>query len=161
MVKSKLIGNRDRFGVEYSIVSTNNYVMGHMKLWIDGRGVGAFEDVNILSVALNQLDIDDFKCIDGCNFNKYSPSDIYDLISSGVVDDAYRYVLGPGEAFDDFLLYWYSCGNKLNFLWKIKENPFFKYPDCSREVQFASVCCGEFVAVISEFRKVLAREIGN
>ena len=153
---SELVGNKDKFGVEYSVVSSNRYVMGYMRLWIEGKSVGAFQDVNILSTVLRQLEIGDFESINGCCFDKYCPGDLYDLFLS---NDFYRYVLILGNAFDDFYMYWYACGNKLNFLWKIVDNPYFEYSD-SREVQFASVGCDEFMGVVSEFRKALDFEAG-
>lgn len=155
---SELVGDRNRFGVEYFFVPSDRYVMGHMRLWIDGKHVGAFEDVNILSAALCQLEIGDFESINGCCFDKYSPDDLYGLLSSSSTVEFYSYVLALGNAFDDFSLYWYACENNLNFLWKIVTGPYFEYSGYSREVQFASISCDEFVAVVSEFRKVLAIE---
>jgi hypothetical protein len=47
-VVSNLIGQKTSFGFEYDIQSRNSHVMGNMRLWIEGKYIGAYDDVNIM-----------------------------------------------------------------------------------------------------------------
>lgn len=156
MTMRTLIGDKGGFGIEYEIQSSDSHVMGNMRLWLGGKYVGAFDDVNILSVALFQLEGVDSKRIDGCEFVDEAAGKVYEIIESGDIPDNRRYLLMPGEAFDDFSIYWYACNGNLYFVWKLIDNPFFEYPDYPRGIQSAQVSIDEFLRIVAEFRKTIS-----
>jgi len=51
-----VIGDKNRFAIEYEIQSRKVCVMGTMRLWIEGIFIGAIQDVNILSAILCRLE---------------------------------------------------------------------------------------------------------
>lgn len=150
-----MIGCKKCFGIEHERQLDGSPIFGKMRLWLEGRYIGAFDDVNILSVAWHQLDGLNVDDIDGCRFGNMPPEDIYGELESGAVDDFRRYILMPGEAFDEFLVYWYACNKKLHFVWKLVDRPFFSYPGYPSDVQFAQVPIAEFQRAVDEFGMVI------
>lgn len=151
-----LIGEKNSFGFEYNIQSRNSHVMGNTRLWIDGKYIGAFDDVNILSAILYQFEGLELKNTDGCKFTNKTVYEIYESINSETVPDSYRYHFSPGPAFDDFLIVTYVCNGKIFFIWKLVDNPFFEYPDYPEDIQSAWVSVDEFRKVVAEFKSIIS-----
>jgi len=148
-----LIGDKSSFGIEYEIVPSNPR-LGYMRLWLEGKYIGEIEDIHVLSASLYQLEIDPTS-IEGCQFINESPEKIYELMCLTSTTDTYKYVCSPGEAFDDFRIYWYTCNGKLYFVWGLVDEPFFEYPGYPRGVQSAMVPVDEFQRIVAEVTKII------
>ena len=151
------VGDRHHFAIEYEITQRNKDVMGRMRVWIEGKTFGAFEDVNILSTLHHQFEGWEARDNDGEDFAGTPTDEVFRLITSGAVPDARKYLFSPGEAFDDFLIFSYTCGGKLCFVWKLEDAPFFDYPGYPTGVQSAQVSIDDFRTVVAKFGEAIAR----
>lgn len=152
----KLIGDRESFGFEYEIESKKTHVMGYIRMWVDGKFIGAIEDVNVLPAILYQFEGLERENTDGCRFLDMEPGEIYEMIFSGTISDGRRYCFSPGEAFDDFDVIAYVCNGNIFFVWKLVDRPFFSYPGYPDGVQSAQVSVDEFRQVVMELKKVVS-----
>ena len=152
-----LIGDKNSFGLEYEIQSVyynesgGPYIMGHARLWFEGKYIGAFEDVDMLGVLLCQLKWRDN--LEECQFSNMVADEIYELMVSEDVPDVCP--LAPGPPFDDFVTFWYICNGKFHFIWKLVDEPFFQYPDYPKDVQTAEVSVEEYRRVVAEFGEII------
>lgn len=153
-----LIGSKESFGIEYEIQPGEHDVFGNMRLWIEGKYIGTFEDENILSVALGHFDLTSLDKFDGCQFSNKKPGEIYELIESYAVPGSGYCHFMPGEAFDDFIIYRYACNGNLHFVWRLCDRPFFKHPGYPKGIQSAVVSIDEFRTVVAEYKKIIASE---
>jgi hypothetical protein len=103
-----LIGDKNNFGVEYQIHPSRSHVMGNMRLWLGGKFVGAFEDVDMLGIALYQLEggVE----LKECHLPNMVADQIYALMISEDIPNVRHFM--PGPAFDDFIIFWYLCNKK-------------------------------------------------
>jgi hypothetical protein len=94
------------------------------------------------------------KMANGCQFAGEEAGKVYDLMES-LSDSDRRYIFLPGEGFDDFLVFCYSCNNRLYFVWKLYHKPFFAYPDYPEGVQSADISIDECRRVVAEFARII------
>lgn len=153
---SNLIGKKSSFGFEYNIRSRHHHIMGNMRLWIEGKYIGAFDDLNILSAIFLQFEGLELKNIDGYKFLGKKDEEIYyELVDDHSLDN-WRYNFSPGESFDDFIILTYICDDRITFIWKLVDNPYFEYSDYPKDIQSAQVSVDEFQKVVMEFKKILS-----
>jgi hypothetical protein len=158
MSNAALIGDKNSFGIEYAIQSRNSHVMGNMRLWFEGGYIGAFDDVNILSSILFELEGLDPKIIDGGAFIGRTVDEIYEYVKSGDNPNCDKYYFTPGEAFDDFSIVAYACEGNFNFIWKVHDDSYFEYSHYPEGIQSAQVSVSDFREVVMKFKKVLSEE---
>lgn len=155
MVTSYIIGNSDRFAIEFKVDPerpTNN-LFGWLKLWFGGNYVGAYENICMPSITLHALEEFTKINLETSNFEKLSIDAIYCSIKSGELDE---YWFAPGgDSFDDFSIVVYSHNGFYKFIWKIIENPFFEYNNYPDGFLSAEVNIEEFKRVIKDFKKLL------
>jgi hypothetical protein len=156
---ANLIGSKDSFGIEYEIHPEESpgspYIMGNTKLWLQGKYIGSFDDVHMLPITVGSLEGLDSEMANGCQFVGEEASRIYDLIESLPDSERYHYCLPLGEGFDDFLVYCYACNDRLYFVWKLYDKPFFEHPDYPEGVQSADVSADEFRRVVAEYARII------
>jgi len=124
-------------------------------LWIEGKYIGAFDDVNILSSILFELEGLDPEIVDGEVFAGLACRDIYEIIKTQDNCSGDKYYFTPGEAFDDFSIVVYAQGGNFNFIWKLHSNPYFEYLEYSKDIQSAQVSVIEFRRAVLSFGKIL------
>ena len=150
-----VVGDKNSFGIEYAVQSKSKYTMGNMRLWLEGRYIGAFDDVNILTSTLMILEILSPEFVDSDEFVGMDSEQIYEHIKADGNYDGDRFYFTPGEAFDDFSIVVYSQGGYFNFIWKLHDDPYFQYPDYPKGIQSAQVSVDEFCKVVTEFKKII------
>ncbi|MCP4088214.1 MAG: hypothetical protein GY746_00250 [Gammaproteobacteria bacterium] len=154
----KLIGDKNNFGFEYEISPSVSHVMGNMRLWIEGRYIGSFDDTNILPTIIHQFEgLEEFN-LDGCKFQNMGVHEIYDLIISDSIPDSYNYLFSPGEAFDDFIIIAFVCNGEIVFIWSLVENPFFEYSDYPKGIQSARVPVDVFKKNVRLFVEIISNQ---
>lgn len=151
-----LVGDKNGFGIEYKIQSRNSHVMGNMRLWLEGKYIGAFEDVNILTTVLIKLEAFGPEFVDSDDFIGMSPMQVYEHVKAEGNCDSDRFYFTPGEAFDDFSIVVYSKDGYFNFIWKLHDDPYFQYPDYPKGIQSARISVEEFHKVVMEFKKIIS-----
>lgn len=155
MVKNYFIGNKENFAIEFSIQMErySRHLFGGIRIWLEGKYFGAYEDINILSVTLHQLEILlTTRKIHSDNFSCMSEKDICDFIKYENNLDGGRHFISLGEAFDDFPTVVYSTKGRLNFIWKLRKNPVFQYVDYPKGILSAGVRENEFGKIIAKFK---------
>jgi hypothetical protein len=150
-----LIGDKNSFGIEYSIQSRNSHVMGNMRLWFEGRYIGAFDDVNILSSILFELEGLDPQIVDGGAFIGRAADEIYKYVKSGDNPNCDKYYFTPGEAFDDFSIVVYAYEGNFYFIWKLHDDSYFEYSHYPEGIQSAQISVSDFRDVVMQFKTVL------
>lgn len=155
MVVKRLIGCVDSFAIEYAIESNSPKKMGKIRIWLKGNYLGAYDDVNILSVTLHQLEKLSPECLEEIVAKGKSEEEIYSYIKSGTCADNGKFMLSLGESFDDFSIVVYLSGEKIKFLWELHEDPFYTYPNYPRGLLSADIPVETLREVISEFRREL------
>ncbi|MET4163662.1 hypothetical protein ABIE61_003527 [Marinobacterium sp. MBR-111] len=153
-----LIGDKGIFAIEFEIRDKGTKPMGIIRIWLDGHYIGTFDDVNILTTTLHQLDRVSYESVCSETLDKLDPKDVYQLIKSDTLDGAGRHFLSLGESFDDFSVVLYGCDKNLVFVWELNENHFFDYPGYPEEVQYACVPVNYFANKVELFKKKL---VGN
>lgn len=154
-----LVGDKNDFGIEYAVQSNDKYVMGNIRLWFKGVYVGSYSDVNILTSILFVLEGVNPDLIDGKSFEGMSPEQIYGVIKSDDNYDGDKYYFTPGEAFDDFSVVVYAVDDKLNFIWRLHDEPYFSHPDYPLGIQSAQISLDEYRQVIMDFKKKITRNV--
>jgi len=153
-----LIGDKNSFGIEYEIQSieyyigtSKPYVLGHVRLWLEGKYIGAYEDIDILGVASWALE--GGESMKECQFLNMTAENIYELMITEGIPGVCHCDLGPPT--DDFVTLFYVYNGKVHFVWKIVDEPCFQYPDYPKDVQSAAVSVEEYRRVVSEFVRIV------
>jgi hypothetical protein len=157
MVIDYLIGNKDSFAIEFSVDlerHTHN-LCGWHRLWLGGKYVGAYEDICIFGVTLNELEHFVKLNINTKSFDGLSKRDIYRFIKFEDIPGLGKYWFTPGgDSFDDFSMVVYSDDETYKFIWKLRRKPFFDYKNYPKKgLQSAEVPIKDFKQVIENFRK--------
>lgn len=92
---TRMAGDKDVFGVEFDLISRDRYAMGRMRVWIEGRYIGAFDDVDMLNSLQFQFKGRELEIPDGCEFLGKPAEDIFGLINEKAPEDVGRYVFSP------------------------------------------------------------------
>ncbi|WP_020560167.1 Imm42 family immunity protein [Thiofilum flexile] len=175
MLERELIGQKDVFAIEFEITSTANYIMGKIQIWIGGLYIGSFEDINILSVTLYQLN--NIKTLTASqSLLKNRLTKIYYRVHLGKssYDFSLNHTKPPiptpygsrsnakelhkvslGESFDDFSIEYYYDSSSIHFIWSLHENPYFEYPGYPNEEMSFSVTGDFFHRTVDEFENKL------
>src|SRR5689334_1605285 len=130
----RIKGNKESFAIEWEVTIEIPYLMGHVCLWIDGIPVGAFEDESLLLcvkalikeyvISLSQRERENFE------FTQMSKEDVFVQIYDENLDNDYeKYWFHLGEPFDDFYLLAFTAGDEIHFVWKLRDEPFYNYPN--------------------------------
>ena len=152
-----LIGDKNSFGIEYEIQSVDYYesgkpyVMGHMRLWLEGKYIGAIEDVDMIDAAWWVLEGGGRR--KECQFSNMVAGEIYELKITDGLSGVYS--CQPGPSFDDFVILQYVCNGKIYFIWKLEDKPFSQYQDYPRDVQSAVVSVEEYRRVVAELGEII------
>jgi len=152
---STLIGNKNNFAIEYSIVQLLPHLMGNIRLWIGGYYVGYYDSPIILGTAASELDtirqsygemtIENIKNIDPKDIEKSIYSDESDEINQNMRS------LMLADSTDDFLLYLYEDGDQLVFFWKLLEDHDLDYPNYDYELHTFPVSKYVYDKIVKEF----------
>ena len=156
-----LIGKKENFAIEFNIQSEryNRHLFGGIRLWLNGKYLGAYQDINILSVTWYQLELlTKDTNIENNDFAKKSDKEVFDFIKSGDNLEGGRYFLCLGEGFDDFSVVVYRFNDMIKFIWKLYDDrPFssFQYEDYPHSIQSAEIEINEFHKIVTEFKTKL------
>lgn len=148
-----VIGDKRCFAIEYEIQPSVSHVMGSMRLWLQGNFIGAIEDVNILSAVLCQLKSLNSEWRENNVLIDKAADYIYDLVYTQDIQDNINYCFTPGEAFDDFSIVVFSYKGYFYFVWRLNNNPYFKYPNYPTDTQSARVSINNYHKIVMDFEK--------
>lgn len=161
MVKNFLLGNKDIFAIEYEF-QDGSTGSGKIRLWLNSCYIGAYEDINILSVTLAQLEnLALSESIENEGFVESSIEETYFYIKEGNDEGAGKYFLSLGEAFDDFSIVVYSFKGSFNFIWKLWDDPFFEYEGYPKGLLSASIPIDFFKQIVALFKSSIEDELSN
>lgn len=157
---TNLIGAKNSFGIEYKFNSVGHYsksgdtfLLGNIRLWVDGKYFGTLEDEEIISVYWGYFQHSNFPRIEMSHLVDLSVDQVFKSIMSDSTGDYSGYIFSPGPAFDDFIIAAYSSKEKLVFIWSLYDNHYYQYPDYPKEIQYAEVNKEKFYEAVLEFGK--------
>jgi len=156
MVETHLIGDKSIFGIEVSIACEVPDFLGFLRIWINGTYLGYFEEECYLKVIAGVL-TDVSKSYERLNFSHFqglSYSAIYDAVKEDS-DECECYHLILGDTFDDFSMTVFVTDSQYVFVWKLNDDPFFKYEKYPTEVLHGRVQKESFEQVVKSFSKLL------
>lgn len=153
---STIVGHKSEFAIEYRLNKISPYIMGNVCIWLDGKCIGYLLEEVVLSIfqtAINQLE-NKLNQLENPKFNNISFLEIFEMISSGKIENG-KHFLSLGESFDDFIIYVYRIDDKLNFIWKLCDEPFYSYPNYNKEINYKSISIEGFLECVEKFNKKL------
>ena len=154
MVISQYIGDKRTFAIEVRVTRSIASPWGNLRIWLDSKYIGAYEDECPMLVTLATLKrIPDLKASGeafGC-----SPDVVFNDLHSDRIEGGDRYRLGLGESFDDFSVIGFCDDRNATFVWAIREDPFFTYPDYPVGVHSATVPLDFFKNAVSGFEEFI------
>lgn len=147
----RIKGNIESFAIESEITKSTPYLMGHLCLWIGGIQVGAYEDEVMLLCVKASLDqiVKGMDQQQNLDFVKMKTEDLFALIYSGDIDNG-QYLLHVAESFDDFSFFTFAANDEIHFVWKLRDDPFFSYPNYPKGVIHKTVKISEFTSVVQD-----------
>ena len=154
---SNLIGEKDKFAIEYDLTKSEPYIMGNMCVWVNNDYIGYFNEEIIISTAqyaLNHL-LQRLTQLENPLFNNQSQKEIYEILSSDEIDNG-QYILTMGESFDDFIVYVIRKGNDMLFMWQLCDMPFYNYTNYDKNLKYKSISIDYFIKCIREFNRQLS-----
>ncbi len=152
-----IIGDQQRFAIEYEIQPSVSHVMGTVRLWLEGQYLGAIQDKNILSAISCQLGSLSPEFHENAAFLNKSASDVFDLVYSEEHLEAGVHCFTPGEAFDDFSIVAFFHDGAFYFIWKLDDDPHFAYPGYPKGFQTARVSIDEYRRVVGLFKEAIEK----
>lgn len=151
-----IIGNKSTFAIEADIERREPAPFGGVRVWLEDRYIGAYEDAVPILTFLSRLKrVFDLYANPDSEFLQ-SREMFFDGVMNGTMRDGDRYRLGLGESFDDFFLIGFRVCDVVQIIWSLHEEPFFAYPDYPRGIQSASVSADAFKQVVDRFEYAIA-----
>lgn len=150
------IGDKSTFAIEAHLQQRAPMPFGNVRLWLENRYLGAYEDSVPMLVTLASLKrlLDQHVAFDDASLP--SREAFFAGVMDGSMRDGDRYRAGLGESFDDFLVIGFRCGDRIRFIWVLHENPFFDYPAYPEGLQDAWISVALFQDVVERFERVVA-----
>lgn len=157
-MKTNIIGHREIFGIEYSILEAAPILpYGHCRIWLMGNFLGDIEEPIFLTSTCSSLEgliIHREKYILDRHYFSLSEQEKFELFDSGETKDyGFLYI----EGYDAFCKYIYYRQSLFYFLWKL--SPQLKgqenYQNVPKELRSAKISLPIYEEVVREFRNVL------
>ena len=157
-----IIGNKNKFAIEYSIVFTKKKTAyGDCIIWLEGKCLGGLEGECYLNMICQWLERQvEFKD------NLFFTEDLYKLSSQELfnfmeekaeyeIKENYRFL--DTEGFDLFRSYIYRKDDKFNFIWQLDRDYWeeFKAQDVSIKLFTATVDIKIYCDIIFQFKNAL------
>lgn len=160
-MKENIIGDKRRFGIEYSILMVDpSPPYGDCRLWIGGNFLGGIEGEvyltrvchlleGILSIK-NELFLED-------DFYNLSDVKLFDLMQKDEIDEKGKCWFMDTEGFDLFRNYVYRRDEMLHFLWQLAPQVREKYElqGFPTRLFSAQVAVSMYEEVVKQFRSVI------
>lgn len=154
-MRTKIIGNKKIFAIDYYIEIDRNDLLGSCRIWVEKKYIGSMDDkvnISILYDALNR--VKEF------NYNNEGIVDfknsemLFDLLSNNEIGDFA--LLGFPENFDDFEIRVFKSSGFVYFLWKLGSEPFFTYPNLLTDQLYnAKIDLDCYLTTLHEFKTKL------
>ena len=147
-----IIGNKDSVAVELEVSNRGQYVMGFVRMWLNGRFLGSIEEEEMLSSYVHSLEwIGRMEEIGAGELDFGDAAAEFAWIQN---DDSIhdRCLAGLGESTDDFLIRAYRKGDRLRFMWRLLDQPFHSYPGYGNELRCADIRREEFLELVKVVR---------
>ena len=146
-----LINNKNTFAIEYEIFWQNDLKLEKSCLWIDNKQVGYFDEPILFNLTysslyslysnFNQMDINYIE-----NLSSLNKDDLDELKTDNKIK-----ILNIAENYDDFIIYYYRKDDCLNFIYYLRDEPFFEYDDNNKNINYYSINISDFKTLLDEF----------
>lgn len=147
-----IFGKTEQFAIEIAEPADNiSKSLLPIRIWLNSIPIGTFFDKTYIPVFLGRLE----RCLSGdlqlpIEWAKQDTQEKFDNLMQG--DDSAKYVLGLGDSFDDYNLFYYHKDNLIFFIWSLCNSPNFHHKneligssfECSSEKDFISSVLNEF-----------------
>jgi hypothetical protein len=149
-----MVGQKNIFGIEYEI--GQNFKLGYVRIWLNDIYIGAWEEVFLSYLKGTFLNlISDKNKFTNFPQQLITPEDIVNQITEFPVYSIDKHILrGLGESFDDFYVVCFIREEKIHFVWKLVDKPFFSYPNYPKTAQMSVVDIRYFEKVVNEFMTI-------
>lgn len=147
-----IIGEKEKFAISVEFSEPGYYMMGFVRMWLNSQFVGSNkEEVMISSFVASLARITKWEAGAGeCLCLGDFENDYQVIQSNDLVHD--RCLGGLGEAFDDFEIFFYRCGEDIRFIWRLHEDPFHDYPGYGHGLRYADIAVIEIAHVLENLR---------
>jgi hypothetical protein len=155
---NNIIGNREVFAVQYSLLQSNSFLpYGDCKIWLGGNYLGGIEgEVYLATVSklLNSVCLIIEKLILPRDVFKLSASEIFRMMEEEQIEEVGTYWFMYTEGFDLFSKYVYYQDEMLYFLWQFNPDVWndFKIGDFPGQIFSAKVPLSTYTEVVNQFR---------
>lgn len=158
-----LIGDKEIFAIEYSVLTVNpSPPYGDCLLWLGSNFLGGLEGEAYLNVICGCLEGDLFikdQLFLKKDLYKLSDTELFDLMKEHKLDEKGKYVFLYTEGFDLFRSYIYRQDETFHFLWQLDSEVWkeFEPQGVSTQLFSAQVPISIYEEVVREFRSTLMK----
>ncbi|EFH22954.1 hypothetical protein [Neisseria polysaccharea] len=122
-----IFGCKKFFAIEVTKLPIKSYYSTiPLRIWINSIPLGTFNDETYIPVFIARLE----RCLSNQIrlpediINSNTNRKFYYLINDETTSE---YIVGLGDSFDDYQMYYFNNKNRVSFLWKLRENTFSNY----------------------------------
>lgn len=147
-----IFGKTEQFAIEIAEPADNiSKSLLPIRIWLNSIPIGTFCDKTYIPVFLGRLE----RCLSSglqlpAELTQKDTNEKLNNLMEG--NDSAKYVLGLGDSFDDYNLFYYHKDNLIFFIWGLCDSPIFHHPnellgssfECSFEKDFVSSVLNEF-----------------
>jgi hypothetical protein len=160
-MNKNLIGNKEIFAIEYSILKVNpSPPYGDCLIWLGGNSLGGLEGEVYLNRVCELLEGNlSIKALLFLEEHIYdlSETEIFELMLDEKIDEEGKYWFLYTEGFDVFNKYIYRRNETFYFLWQLAHRvwKYFEPEGVSTKLFFAPVDISVYETVVNQFKNTL------
>ncbi len=153
----KVIGDKKKFAIEYSVNKTEPYLLGHICIWLNNNYIGYSPEEVMLDCSLGSLielvSEDRQSRLLQAKFPSLSDENLFELLANDEGDIRDNSMFNIDESTDDFIVHICRLGDKIKFLWQLCEQPCRDIKNYPGGLLSAEIEISYLERVISEFDK--------
>jgi hypothetical protein len=161
-MNANLIGNKEIFAIEYSVLTVNPYPLGDCLLWLGGNSLGGLEGEVFLTTVCYYLEgissIKDQLFLEEYLYN-LPEAELFDLMIEQKIDESGKYWFMNTEGFDLFRSCISRRNETLHFLFQLAPEVWkeFELQSLSTQLFSAQVPISIYEESVGEFRNALMK----
>ena len=154
----KLLGSKERVGVNIVKVDTSNGIYGKVILFLDSFMLGSSDEYINLNAFISQLQRLERSSIRLPYLRQLTDEEAFMTILESKEEIYDQCILSLGESFDDFEIRFYDNESGIRVMWKMVSDPYFDYPfRIDSKIRGVLLTRNE----ISELNKLLIKEVNS